>query len=378
MIECEFFYDELKNNKIDFFTGVPDSLLKNICAYITDHTPQNRHVIAANEGNAVGLAMGHYLATGDPALVYMQNSGQGNAINPIASLADPDVYGIPMVLLVGWRGEPGIKDEPQHVKQGKITLELFKTLGIPTMVLPDSKKEASETLKSAAAQSLREKRPVALVVKKGVFGDYKLKNKPQSDNTLGREKAIEIIAHALPNDAIIVSTTGKPSRELYEIRDREGRGHQADFLTVGGMGHAAQIAAGIAIEKPQRMVCCLDGDGAVIMHMGGLGIIASLKLKNYKHIVLNNQAHDSVGGQPTVGSAVDFPEIASHCGYPATFIAHNEKELNELLPEFLRSEGPALLEVCVAAGSRTDLGRPKTTPAQNKEIFMEFVANDIQ
>lgn len=377
MIACDFFYDELMKNKISFFTGVPDSLLKNFCAYITDQAPEGRHVIAANEGNAVGLAIGHYLATGHPALVYMQNSGQGNVINPIASLADPDVYGIPMVLLVGWRGEPGVKDEPQHVKQGKITLSLFETMGIPTTIIPDDENGAAACVGNAVLQSLEEKRPVALVVKKGLFGAYNLQTKTKSKSSLSRERAIELIAETLPVEAAVVSTTGKPSRELYEARDREGRKHEADFLTVGGMGHASQIAAGIALEKPDRIVCCLDGDGAVLMHMGGVGVVASLNLKNFKHVILNNGAHDSVGGQPSVGFSVDFAGIASKCGYSSVFVAHNEEELVALLPQFIKATGSVLLEVRVALGSRDDLGRPKTTPSQNKEMFMEFLSDGI-
>jgi len=373
MIKCDFFYNELKKNKIGFFTGVPDSLLKNFCAYVTDHAPEGRHVIAANEGNAVGLAIGHYLASGRPALVYMQNSGQGNMVNPIASLADPDVYGIPMVLLVGWRGEPGVRDEPQHVKQGKITLSLFETMGIPTFIIPGDETEAARCVGNAVIQSLEEKRPVALIVKKGLFGEYSLQSKVQSEFLLSRERAIELIIEKLPDNTAVVSTTGKPSRELYEIRDRQGRGHESDFLTVGGMGHASQIAAGIALEKPDRVVCCLDGDGAALMHMGGLGVVASLGLKNYKHILLNNGAHDSVGGQPTVGFNVDFSSIASSCGYSSVQVARDEDELKQLLPEFMNATGPVLLEVRVALGSRNDLGRPKTTPAQNKAAIMEFL-----
>ena len=376
MIKCDFFYNELTKNGIRFFTGVPDSLLKNFCAYVTDHAPANRHVIAANEGNAVGLAIGHFLATGNPALVYMQNSGQGNAINPIASLADPDVYGIPMVLLVGWRGEPGIKDEPQHVKQGKVTLGLFEKLGIPTSILPDNESEVSDCVRQAVRQSLAEKRPVALIVKTGLFDSYKLQTKAKQKYPMTRERAIELVVGVLDRRAIVVSTTGKPSRELYEFRTSQNCGNQADFLTVGGMGHASQIAAGIALEKPGRIVCCLDGDGAALMHMGGLGVIASLNLENYKHVILNNGAHESVGGQPTVGFGVDFAGIASRCGYQAVFVVHNEEELKTMLPEFMSTKGTVLMEVRVASGSRDDLGRPKTTPSQNKEMFMEFLNDD--
>ncbi len=373
MIKCESFYNELKDKGIDFFTGVPDSLLKSFCAFVTDNVSSEQHVIAANEGNAIGLAIGHYLATGKPALVYMQNSGQGNVVNPIVSLADPDIYGIPMVLLVGWRGMPGEKDEPQHVKQGKVTLSLFETLGIPTFILSENKSDFSDCVENAVNKSLKENRPVAIVVKKGVFEEYKLQKNINSIYSMARERAIELITGTLDSRAIVVSTTGMPSRELYEIRTKSDSGHKSDFLTLGGMGHASQIAAGIALIKSDRIVCCIDGDGGIIMHMGALGIIASLKLKNYKHVVLNNGAHDSVGGQPTVGFNVDIAGIASKCGYSSVFVAHDEIELEKILPEFMNTIGPSLIEIRVMLGSRNDLGRPKTTPIQNKEMFMGFI-----
>jgi len=373
MIDCGWFYNKLNSCGVTFFTGVPDSLLKAFCAFVTDHVPSDRHIVAANEGNSIGLAIGHYLATGNPSLVYMQNSGQGNAINPIASLADPDVYGIPMILLVGWRGEPGTQDEPQHVKSGAVTLSMFEALGVPTSVLPSSKIALSDCVERAVARSLEETRPVALIVRKGLFEDYIPQQKKEEQYSMSREEAIELIASALDVGSIIVATTGKASRELYEFRSRQNSGHQTDFLVIGGMGHAAQIAAGIAMEKPQRVVCCFDGDGAVLMHMGGLGVVASLRLENYKHVVLNNGAHDSVGGQPTVGFAVDLSGIAKHCGYSSVFTVSDENELRRALPDFLNSTGPVFMEVRVSRGSRSDLGRPAVAPHQSKKNFMEFL-----
>jgi phosphonopyruvate decarboxylase len=314
MVEVGKFVGCLKSCGSGFFTGVPDSLLKSFCAYVTD-TCGESHVIAANEGGAVGLAAGHYLATGKPALVYMQNSGQGNAVNPLASLADPDVYSIPMVLLVGWRGEPGVKDEPQHVKQGKVTLSLFETLGIPTEVLPEEESEALELTRKMVERAKSEKRPVALVVRKGLFAEYKLQNKVPDIAELKREDAIQGILSALPDDAVIVSTTGMISREVYETREGLGQDHARDFLTVGSMGHAIMIALGIAKAQPTRKVICLDGDGASIMHLGNMAICGQSGCSNLTHIVLNNAAHDSVGGQPTVGGEIDFEKIAEELGY---------------------------------------------------------------
>ena len=360
MIDPLHFLSALRDASVDFFAGVPDSLLKQFCAAVSD-TCGDAHVITANEGGAVALAAGHWLATRRPALVYMQNSGQGNAVNPLASLADPDVYSIPMLLLVGWRGEPGVHDEPQHVKQGKITLSLFETLGIPTSVLPDDEPAALALAASAVAQALADSRPVALVVRKGLFAPHVLQNKPADIASLRREDAIETVLSALPASAVVVSTTGMISREVYETRERRGEDHSRDFLTVGSMGHALMIALGIAKAQPSRPVVCLDGDGASIMQMGNLALAGQSGCSNLYHIVLNNAAHDSVGGQPTVGGAINLPSIASACGYRLA------PSLDAL---FAPSPSPSFLEIRVAKGSRPDLGRPKEPPQTNKALFM--------
>lgn len=351
MIDVEKFVGVMKSTGVDFFTGVPDSLLKSFCAYVTDNCGEN-HVIAANEGGAVGLAAGHYLATGKPALVYMQNSGQGNAINPLCSLTDPDVYSIPMVLLVGWRGEPGVKDEPQHVKQGKVTVSLFETLDIPTEILPDDDASAAEVTRKMVERAKTESRPVALIIRKGLFAEYKLQNKKPDIAALPREQAIEGVLRALPKDAVVVSTTGMISREVYETRARLGQDHSRDFLTVGSMGHASMIALGIAKAQPNRPVYCLDGDGASIMQMGNMAIVGQSGCANLAHIVFNNAAHDSVGGQPTVCGAIDLPAIAEACGYN-------------------RDGAPTFKEIKVAKGARKDLGRPKEPPQVNKALYMK-------
>ena len=383
MVEVGKFVGCLKEVGIDFFTGVPDSLLKSFCAYVTDTCGEN-HVIAANEGGAVGLAAGHYLATGKPALVYMQNSGQGNAVNPLCSLADPDVYSIPMVLLVGWRGEPGVKDEPQHVKQGKVTVSLFETLGIPTEVLPDGETAALELARKMVERAKAESRPVALVVRKGLFAQYTLQNKRRDISDLKREVAIEMILRALPEDAVVVSTTGMISREVYETRERLGQGHERDFLTVGSMGHAIMIALGIAKARSDQQVVCLDGDGAALMHMGNMAIAGQALCGNLTHIVLNNAAHDSVGGQPTVGNDIDLMTIAEVVGYEIVYpdlrlplMSPEKAQLASKLKQISWSGGhgnlPAFLEVKVAKGARKDLGRPKEPPQVNKKLFMEML-----
>lgn len=372
MIRPEFFIEKLRENGIDCFAGVPDSLLKNICAYITDYFDAQHNIIAANEGAAVGLAAGHYLATGQPACVYMQNSGEGNIINPLASLTDPEVYNIPVLLLIGWRGRPGVHDEPQHVKQGKVTTGLLNTMGINFDVLSKEEDKAEKQIAKAIA-ALKNKDVYALVIEKDTFEDYILQNVEKNDLTMSREEAIQTVAAALGEKDCIVSTTGMISRELFEYRAAMNQGHERDFLTVGSMGHASQIALGIAMAKPDRKVWCFDGDGAAIMHMGSMAIVANKAPKNYVHVVFNNGAHDSVGGQPTVGLKIDLPAVAKAVGYTNAFSVENKEDLLEALRAVKMVEGPVLLQVCVKKGNRKDLGRPTTTPIQNKEALMEFL-----
>lgn len=372
MIRPEFFINTLGKHGIDFFAGVPDSLLKNICAYITDHFNAEHNIITANEGAAIGLAAGHYLATGKPACVYMQNSGEGNAVNPLASLTDKEVYNIPVLLVIGWRGRPGVHDEPQHVKQGKITTALLDVMGISYEVLSKDENEAAIQI-DKAAKALQNKDVFALVIEKDTFDDYKLQNVESNNLTMSREEAIQAVASALAPKDVIVSTTGMISRELFEYRTAMNQGHERDFLTVGSMGHASQIALGIALEKPDRKVWCFDGDGATIMHMGSLAIVASKKPANYIHVVFNNGAHDSVGGQPTVGLKIDLPAVAKAVGYANTYSVDNRKALDDILGNVNSIEGPVLIEVKVKKGNRKDLGRPTTTPIENKEALMEFL-----
>jgi phosphonopyruvate decarboxylase len=372
MIRPEFFIEKLRENGIDCFAGVPDSLLKNICAYITDHFDAEHNIIAANEGAAVGIAAGHYLATGQPACVYMQNSGEGNIINPLASLTDQEVYNIPVLLLIGWRGRPGVHDEPQHVKQGKITTGLLNVLGINYEVLSKEEDKASKQIDKAVT-ALRNKEVFALVIEKDTFEDYKLQNVESNPFSLSREEAVKTVAASLGDRDCIVSTTGMISRELFEYRAALGQGHERDFLTVGSMGHASQIALGIALAQPQRRVWCFDGDGAAIMHMGSMAIVANKSPKNYIHVVFNNGAHDSVGGQPTVGLKMNLPAVAKAMGYKDVYSVDDTDGLRIVLGSVKNVEGPILIEIKVKKGNRKDLGRPTTTPIQNKEALMNFL-----
>ena len=373
MLRPNFFVEELAVHGIDFYAGVPDSLLKNLCAYIADNSDANHNIIAANEGGAVGLAAGHYLATGKPAVVYMQNSGEGNVINPLASLTDKEVYNIPILLIIGWRGRPGVHDEPQHVKQGKVTLSLLDTMGIKFQVLSKEEQAASIQIKEAVVYMKRTREVYALIVEKDTFEYYALQLVEKNELTLSREEAIQIVTSALDEKDVIVSTTGMISRELFEYRTARQQGHERDFLTVGSMGHASQIALGIALEKRDRCVWCFDGDGAAIMHLGGMAIVASKSPQNYVHIVFNNGAHDSVGGQPTVGLNINLPQIAKAVGYKQIYSVKGKEELLGVLNMIKRNNGPIFLQVCVKKGNRKDLGRPTTTPIENKESLMAFL-----
>lgn len=370
MLDCASFYRTLEETGVTFFTGVPDSLLKDICAYITDHTKVSSHVITANEGAAIALATGFHLASGTLSLVYLQNSGLGNLVNPLTSLTDPEVYGIPMLLLIGWRGQPGVPDEPQHRKQGRITPSMLDALEIPYVIVPDEDAAAEEAVRAGVERARRGSGPFALLVRKGTFQPYKLQPRNAPEFPLRREEAIQLVLGTLNNEDVVVSTTGMASREVFEYRAAKAQGHGRDFLTVGCMGHASQIAMGIATARPERHVYCLDGDGAMLMHMGSLAVIGASGAENFRHIVVNNGAHDSVGGQPTVGLSIALPAIARSCNYVWSRSVSDPSEIANALQEMRTVKGPTLLEIRVKKGARKDLGRPTTTPLENKEAFM--------
>ena len=372
MITPQFFIEKLKSEGVEFYAGVPDSLLKNVCAYITDHFDGKHNMIAANEGGAVALAAGYHLATGKVGCVYMQNSGEGNAVNPLASLTDHEVYHIPLLLLIGWRGRPGVHDEPQHVKQGKVTTGLLNVMGINYEVLSKEEEQAAKQIEKALRNIRKTGDAYALVVEKDTFDSYSLQNVKKNEYTMSREEAIQAVAASMPDDAVIVSTTGMISRELFEYRTAMGQGHERDFLTVGSMGHASMIALGIALQHPERKVYCFDGDGASIMHMGNMASVGSNHPNTYVHVIFNNGAHDSVGGQPTVGHEIDLVGIAQAMHYDDAICVVTLEQLKKALGNVL-TEGLQLIEVRVKKGNRKDLGRPTTTPIQNKEALMDFL-----
>ena len=366
-------FEQFRTAGISFFTGVPDSLLKSFCAYASDELSSDEHIIAANEGSSIAIASGHYLATTKPSLVYMQNSGIGNAVNPLLSLASPEVYSIPMIVMIGWRGEPDRKDEPQHMLQGQIMPQFLNSMNIPWFELSPKTKDSGKVIQEAIAGMTKSSCPVVILVKKNTFEDYNSKNLTPSLNLLSREVAIQILAKNLNSNDLIVSTTGMASRELYEYRQSSGGILGEDFLTVGSMGHASSIAAGIALGRPEKKVICIDGDGALLMHMGAVGVIGQSNLPNFIHIVLNNGAHDSVGGQPTVGLDINLPKIAKACGYKVTSSVSEERDIIDELIRMNGEKGPSFLEVIIGKGSRPNLGRPISTPLENKQSFMKKV-----
>lgn len=363
-IDAKAFCDGLIERGLDLFTGVPDSLLKDFCACVSDVAPQGTNIITANEGNAVGIACGYHLATGKAAVVYMQNSGEGNAVNPLLSIADPEVYSIPMLLLIGWRGMPGVHDEPQHVKQGRVTCELLEAMEIPFEILEDDWQPQLDALLSTMKE---QRRPVALVVPKGAFETYDFV--PDAGIApLTREQALGALLDCIGPDDFVVSTTGKTSRELFELREARQQGHESDFLTVGGMGHTSSIALGVALGTDQN-VWCIDGDGSFLMHMGAFPVIAQNAPDNFKYVLNDNGAHESVGGQPTACREADPAEILRSCGFRDVFEARTAEEIVSAMRKLAR-KGSSALVIHTRQGSRSDLGRPTTTPCENKDAMM--------
>ncbi len=366
--------DFLRTVGAEFYTGVPDSLLRPLCDYLLDAYGEDprRHLIAANEGNCVALAAGYHFATGKVPLVYLQNSGEGNAVNPLASLLNGAVYAVPCVFVVGWRGEPGVPDEPQHRFQGEVTVRLLETLDVSCFIV--GKETTVEQLRQAMdgfRELLAAGKQVAFVVRKGAL-TYDGRRVYRNDYTLTREEAIRRLLAVSGEDAV-VCTTGKASRELFELREAANVGHGRDFLTVGSMGHSSSIALGAALQKPEKRFWCLDGDGALLMHMGALAVIGSVKPKNLIHVLLNNNAHESVGGMPTAAGSVDLPAVAKACGYPHVLTARTAAELETALRDAKECRELSFLEVKCAIGARADLGRPTTSAIENKNAFMSFL-----
>ncbi len=358
----------------DFYTGVPDSQLKALCNCLMNKygIDPKHHVIAANEGNCTALAAGYHLATGKVPVVYMQNSGEGNIINPVASLLNDKVYAIPVVFVIGWRGEPGVHDEPQHIYQGEVTVKLLDDMGIKSFIIgKETSDEEVATAMKEFAVVLSQGKDVAFVVRKGGLS-YDGKVDYKNEHTMLREEIIRHIVNVSGEDPI-VSTTGKASRELFEIREANNQSHKYDFLTVGSMGHSSSIALGVAVNKPERKIWCIDGDGAVLMHMGSMAVIGANAPKNLVHVVINNSAHETVGGQPTVAGKIDLVAIAKACGYKNVVSVDSFESLDKALFSAKSAEELSFIEVKCSIGARENLGRPTTTALENKKGFMEYL-----
>ena len=370
MIDQEKFFKALNDKDVEFFTGVPDSYLNAFCTYLSENVSSSRHIIAANEGNAVALASGYYFATGTVPLVYMQNSGMGNALNPLVSLVDKNVYSVPMVLLIGWRGDPSAKDHEQHKTQGEITTKLLDLLGIPYVVVKDDDECIEETVSWALQTTKDTGVPAAMIAQKGIFA--KNTKKPIVDDSypMSREEAIKVILDNTPKGTIFVATTGRATRELYFLRNESGNTHDCDVLNVGSMGHASSISMGIAQAIKNRLVVCLDGDAAAIMHLGALTTVSRYNMPNFFHILLNNGAHESVGGQPSAGHFVDFAKIAQGSGYRAQ-VVENENSLITALKELNDGKAASFIDVRIRKGMRPVLPPLKINSSSAYNEFYE-------
>ena len=363
-------------NEFDFFAGVPDSLLNPLCSYLYDRFGiSDHHIVAANEGNAAALAAGYHLATGKVPVVYLQNSGEGNIVNPLASLMNDQVYGIPCLFIIGWRGEPGVHDEPQHIYQGRVTLRLLEDMDVAAYIIDKTTTETEIARQLDVFRALwAAGKQTAFVVCKGAL-EYGGKLAFRNEYPMTREEIVGHIARAAGED-VIVSTTGKASRELFELRAAAGDTHARDFLTVGSMGHASSIALAVALYRPEKRVWCIDGDGAALMHLGALPVIASRRPRNLIHIVINNQCHETVGGMPTVADTADLTAVARACGYPHALRAADAAALDDALARARTLDGPVFIEAMSATGARADLGRPTTTAMENKRSFMEYLRHE--
>ncbi|MCL4429834.1 MAG: phosphonopyruvate decarboxylase [Chloroflexi bacterium] len=375
-MKCEEWWDIFKSNGFTYFTGVPDSTFKSWMSFLND-SQEVTNRIAATERDAIGWASGYHVATGNIGVVYMQNSGLGNTVNPITSLSDACLYNIPMLLLIGWRGEPGKHDEPQHVKMGKVTLPLLELLGIKYSVLSKDMECARETISEAKKYMESTNNSYALIIKEGVLEAYQQQHTPPNNYAMKREEAIKVIVAALDQNDLIVSTTGKTSRELFEYRESKRCGHGNDFLMVGSMGLAHVFGAEVALQRPQRRVFIFDGDGALIMGAGALSTIGYYAPTNFCHIVFDNEAHESTGGQPTTSSATDFVNLALANNYTWAKKVTTKADLDEALITIRNMKGPSMLIVKIAKGSRENLGRPTTGPIENKHSFMTNLAQDV-
>ncbi len=367
MINAKDFLQKLKEMNINYFSGVPDSTFKELTSEICEDSEVS-HRVAANECEAISLSSGYHLATGKVGISYMQNSGLGKTINPLTSLLSREVYSIPSILFIGHRGKPGEKDEPQHKMMGRVTIPLLEILEIPYKILPKEINDATKLIEDMKKLAKKTNYATAIIIEKGTF-EKREKREIKQNLELSREESIKEIVDKLSENSVIISTTGRTSRELFEYRISKNQ-TPSDFLTVGSMGCSSAIATEIAMQKPDKDIYCFDGDGAAIMQMGAFATIGNMSPKNFRHILFDNNSYDSTGGQKTISNSLNFEKIASACGYNYTNTVLNKTELNEELDKIKTISGPTLTVIKIKKGARKDLGRPTTTPLQNKEVFM--------
>ena len=367
MILVKELFNTLKKNKISFFTGVPDSVLKNLLSYFNKFY-NSKHIIAVNEGSAVSIGMGYYLSTKKIPCVYLQNSGLGNAINPLISIANQKVYSIPLLLIIGWRGSPNKKDEPQHMAKGKITTRLLKLLDINYCVLRD-KKDLGSLSKLIKNARITKKTVACLIENKILKSNKKYSQIKKKIGLPYRRDFILQLLKQISNDTKIISTTGYTSRELAQIRKEKKLFKGKDFYMVGGMGHASMVSFGYSLNS-KKQVICLDGDGSILMHLGSIRTFGYFGHSKLKHILLNNNAHESVGGQPTTAAKIDFKKLVKSLGYKNYFKISKSEQMNFIIKSFLTSKGPSFLEVLINEGTLNNLSRPRDL-IKIKNQFME-------
>ncbi len=377
MISCKLFYNILKKVNFNFFTGIPDSTFKNWISFLVDHNGKDlQNIIASNECEAIALCAGYHLATNKIGIVYMQNSGLGKAINPLTSLCDKDVYSIPILLFLGWRGEPGKNDAQQHKKMGRIMLPLLDTLEIPYSILEPNVKQIEKTLKNALNYLEKNNSPYAIVLRKNFFDNYELKRNIVNNYELTREEALNLIMKNIKDDDIVISTTGFTSRELFEYREANKKDHYKSFYNIGSMGCASSIGLSIAIQRPERKIFVFDGDGAAIMQLGVFTTVGNYSPSNFIHIIFDNHAHESTGGQPTNSHSINFLQTAIACNYKSGIIVKSREELINALNGVKKQKGPFILVIKIKKRHRTDLGRLNKTLIEYKEEFKKNFINN--
>lgn len=380
MIPSAAFIEHLRGLDYSHYAGVPCSYLKPFINYVIGD-PSLGYIGAASEGEAVGISLGAYLA-GRKTVTMCQNSGLGNMVNPLTSLNYP--FRIPTLLITTWRGEPGHPDEPQHVLMGQITHRLLETLQIPWRPFPTEESQIAPVMAEAEASMRERQLPFALVMSENSVAEHDLKSPSQAQRLVPhvssqlrleskarmiRTEALQAVLESLTGREAILATTGKTGRELFTLADRPNH-----LYVVGGMGTASAIGFGVARALPRQPVVVIDGDGAALMKLGALATIGYYQPANLLHIVLDNESHDSTGGQHTASSVVRFAEMAAAANYRRAAAADDPGEVRALVKAMSQLPGPSLLHIKIRPGSPKNLGRPTVKPHEVKERFMQFLA----